>query len=258
MSTSSELATDLICGRVTLGSGAVEDLDARAVHDGPVAFIEIGDGVGEGGERDGIAAEVHFAAAVADGERAALPRGDHQIVLAGEDDAERKGAPQLAERGLDGLDRAQAVLHLVGDEMHDGFRVRIGLELVAALRELGLELAIVLDDAVVHDRDLRRHVRMSVALGRPAVRGPARMTDSRVPRQRLRQQAAFEVSELAFGAAAIEMAVLDGGDAGAIIAAILEASQRIHEIGRDGLRAQNANDATHLLRPLRVTGFKLR
>ncbi len=86
----------------------------------------------------------------------------------------RAKAPRsLPSAALTGLDRPQAVLHLVGDEMHDRFRVRIGLELVAALRELGLELAIVLDDAVVHDRDLRRHMRMGVALGRPAVRGPA-------------------------------------------------------------------------------------
>ncbi len=84
------------------------------------------------------------------------------------------------------------------------------------------------------------------------------MTNARVPRQRLGQQPAFQIPELAFGAAALEMAVLDRGDAGAIVAAILETSERVHEIGRDGLRAQNANDATHLFRPLRVIGFRLR
>ncbi len=39
--------------------------------------------------------------------------------------------------------------------------------------------------------------------------------------------------ELALGAAALEVAVLDGGDAGRIIAAILEPAQRIDEVGCD-------------------------
>src|SRR5690242_14027849 len=91
---------------------------------------------------------------------------------------------------------------------------------------------------------------MGVALGRAAMGGPARMTDPRVSRQGFGQKPAFEVPELAFGTAAIEMAVLDGGDAGTIVAAILETTKRVHEIVRDGLGAQNANNATHLFRPL--------
>ena len=77
------------------------------------------------------------------------------------------------------------------------------------------------------------HVRMRVALGRTPVRRPARMADAGVPLQRLLQQAAFEVAQLALGAAALEVAVLDGGDAGRIIAAILEPAQGVDEIGSD-------------------------
>ena len=52
------------------------------------------------------------------------------------------------------------------------------------------------------------------------------------PVERLLQQAPFEVAQLALGAAALEVAVLDGGDAGRIVAAILEPAQRVDEVGQ--------------------------
>ena len=126
-----------------------------------------------------------------------------------------------------------ALRQLVGDDVDDRLGVGVALEHVALGGELGLELAEVLDDAVVHDRDLAVHVRMRVALGGTPVRRPARVADAGVTLQRLLQQAAFEVAQLALGAAALEVAVLDGGDAGRIIAAILEPAQGVDEVGRD-------------------------
>ncbi len=173
-------------GPVDASAGPVVDFDSGAVHHGPVAFIEIGDGVGKRRERNGIAAEIHFALAVADGEGRALARGDHQIVVAGEDDAEREGALELLQRRAHRLDRRQTFLHLVGDEMHDGFRVGIGLEDVAVAFRVATQFAEILDDAVVDNRDLRRHVRMGVALGRASVGCPARMSDARAARRAAR------------------------------------------------------------------------
>ena len=65
------------------------------------------------------------------------------------------------------------------------------------------------------------------------------------PFERLLQQPAFEVAQLALGAAALQVAVLDGGDAGRVIAAVLEPAQRIHEIGGDGLLPDDSDDAAH-------------
>ena len=56
---------------------AVADGDAFARQHRPVAVLQIGDGVGEGRQRDGIGADEHLAVAIADGQRAALPRHDH-------------------------------------------------------------------------------------------------------------------------------------------------------------------------------------
>ena len=134
MSTSSELATDLTSGRSTRAPAAVEDLDAGAAQHRPVALLEVGDGVGEGRERDGVGAEVHLARAVADGERAALARGDHQVVVAGEDDGEREGALQARERVLTATCGVDALAELVGDDVDDRLGVGVALEHVALAR----------------------------------------------------------------------------------------------------------------------------
>ena len=64
---------------------------------------------------------------------------------------------------------------------------------VTNLAPLALELAAqldeILDDAVVHDRELFGGVRMGVVLGRPAMGRPAGVADADGSRQRLADQA---------------------------------------------------------------------
>ena len=133
--------------------------------------------------------------------------------------------------------------------MDDGLGVGVGLEDVALGGELGLELAIVLDDAVVHDRDLAVMCGCALrSVGRPCVAQRVWPMPA-WPGERLGEQPVFEVAELALGAAALEMAVLDGRDAGRVIAAIFEPAQRVDEIGRDRLLPDNANDAAHAMIP---------
>ena len=80
-----------------------EDLRLLARQDRPVAILQVGDGVGEGRERDGVGAQVHLAVAVADRQRRPLAGADHQVVLAGEDEAERERAAQPLQRAARGL-----------------------------------------------------------------------------------------------------------------------------------------------------------
>ena len=189
--------------------------------------------------------------AVADGERRPLAGADHQVVLAGEDDGERERAVQPLQGGLGRLDRRQALIQIVADEMQHRLGVGLGLEHVALGGELVAQLLEVLDDAVVHDRDALVHVRMGVALDRLAVRGPARVADAGAALQGMVGEPQLQVLELALGAAAIEVAVLDGGDAGRIIAAIFEPPQRVDEIARHRLLSQEC-------RRCRTCRFRLR
>ena len=183
--------------------------------------------------------------AVADRQRRALPGADHQVVLAGEDDGEREGAAQATQRRLRGLDGRQALVHVVADQMQHRLGVGLGLEFVALAGELLAQLLEVLDDAVVHDGHALVHVRVGVALDRLAVGGPAGVTETGAALQGLVGEPQLQVPELALGAAAIEVAVLDGGNAGRVIASVLETPQRVHEIARDRFLPENADDPAH-------------
>ena len=211
----------------------------------PVAVLEIADLVGEGRERQRVGANEHLALAVADGERAALAGDDHQIVEAAEDHGDGERAFETAERVKRGADRIVARLQLAGDEMGDDFGVGVAGEGGAFGDQLFLQLAIILDDAVMHDRDVVGHVRVGVRLRRLAVGRPAGMADAGLAKQRGGFQPRLEIAQLAFGAAAAKLAMLDGGDACGIVAAIFQPLQRIDELACDRPFAENANNAAH-------------
>ena len=70
------------------------------------------------------------------------------------DDDEGEVALELREREAHGLDEVALVVAL--DEMRDGLGVRLGAEGVPLGDEARSELAVVLDDSVQDDRELRR------------------------------------------------------------------------------------------------------
>ena len=79
-----------------------------------------------------------------------------------------------------------------------------------------------------------RHVRMGVGLVRRAMRRPARMADAgRALGSGARSSFASRLPQLACGAAALELAILERGDAGRIVAAIFEPLQRIDQLRGD-------------------------
>src|SRR5260370_5359699 len=92
---------------------------------------------------------------------------------------------------------------------HD-FRVCFGGERVTFLLQLFLELEVVLDNAVVDDDDFAGAVamRVGILLSRTAMRGPARMTDAVSAIKRRFGDDFFEIAELAWGAADLQVAVL--------------------------------------------------
>ena len=86
---------------------------------------------------------------------------------------------------------------------------------------------------------------MGVAFGRRAMGGPAGVTDADRSRQLGAVQRAGQITQLAFGPAAVDVAVHQGGDTGAVIAAVFQPAQRLQDDGRGGTRADDAYDATH-------------
>jgi hypothetical protein len=223
--------------------------DAFARQHRPIAVFKIGDGIGERRERNGVGADEHLAIAKTDGERAALPRHDHQIVAAAEDHGERERALQVAQRVEGRSHRVVAGLEFAGDEMGDDLGICVAGEHRAFGDQLLFQLAEILDDAVMHYRDEIGHMRMRVGLDRLAVSGPARMADAGVAGERMALKHVLEIAQLAFGAPAAELTVFHGGDARGIITAIFETLQRVDQLLSNGCLAEDANDAAHGLLP---------
>ena len=103
----------------------------------------------------------------------------------------------------------------------------------------------VLDDAVVHHRDRAGLVGVGVADGGAAVGRPAGVADAGVAADRVLDQEVGEGDELAYGAAAREVAVLQRGDAGAVVAAVLQPLQRLEDERGHLVVAQDRDDAAH-------------
>src|SRR5207248_2652483 len=91
----------------------------------------------------------------------------------------------------------------------------------------------ILDDAVVDQRDGSDDVRVGVADGRRAVRRPARMRDPGGAAERMLGKLTRQIVELALGPAPLKIAVVDGTDAGRIVAAIFEALEAVEQPARD-------------------------
>src|SRR5829696_5034494 len=132
--------------------------------------------------------------------------------------------------------------------MGDDFRVGLAVELAPVGDELLAERLEVLDDAVVDDRHRPDDVRVCIVDGRSAVGCPARVRDADGAAERFSAQLTRQIVELTLGAAAGEVAVLDGADAGAVITAIFEALQAIEQALGHFSFADDSNDSAHARR----------
>ncbi|MGY4259924.1 hypothetical protein ACVI1L_006992 [Bradyrhizobium sp. USDA 4516] len=219
-----------VLDRLAVDDGVVlvEDRGALAIQHHPIAVLEIADRIGERPERDRVGPEKHLAFAMADRERRAVAGADHQVILAGEDEAERERAAQLRQHRPHRLDRLDAALEQIVDQMHHDLGVGLGRERRTLGLELLAQLAEILDDAVMHHGDAFGGVRVRVVLGRPSVRGPAGVADAGMAAERLGLEPGLEILQLALGTAPRQAAILQRGDTRGIIAAIFEPLERIH------------------------------
>ena len=223
---------------------------AGAAGDHPVALFEIGDAVGERGERQRVGAEIHRPLAVADRQRRALAGADQQVVFAGEQEDQREGAAHPLQRRGDRLGRLLAVGQFVLDQERRDFGVGLGGEAMALGDQLFAQRLEILDDAVVDDGDARTGVRMGVGLARPAVGRPAGVADADGSGERRGVEPGFEVLQLALGAQPGQPPGFERRHAGRIVAAVLQPLQRRDDVARHRRASQNANDSAHAPCPI--------
>jgi hypothetical protein len=118
---------------------------------GDVAFLEVHDALGDAGERHRVGGEERLAVADAQHQRRAEPRADDAMRLVAREHRDRVRAVQLDDGALDGVEQVAVVVHV--DEVRDHLGVGLAREGVAARLEHRAQRLVVLDDAVVHDRD---------------------------------------------------------------------------------------------------------
>jgi hypothetical protein len=117
----------------------------------------------------------------------------------------------------------------------------VGLEFLA-------QLLVVLDDAVVHDREaVAREVRMSIALARYSVRGPARVRNAGATLDRQFDQGLLERAHLADRTQALQMPVgVEHGYAGGIVTAVFEPLEALDQYRHDVAIGDPRDYSTHI------------
>ena len=186
-----------------------------------------------------------------DDERHVHPGADQAVGLATVHDREGVRAVELAQRGPDRVGEV-AVVGLL-DEVRDRLRVGLGGQGVAPRLEPVAQLAEVLDDPVVDDRDLARAVQVGVGVEivRPAVGRPAGVGEADRRVGRAVGDRGLEVGQLAGPLLDEQVAgVVDEGDPGRVVAAVLEATQTLDEDRARLTRSGIADDPAHAVRCL--------
>ena len=113
-----------------------------------------------------------------------MARADQEVVFSREQENQGERAPQAGQRDGDGVHGRAPVAQRLADEMRHDLRVRFGLERDALGLQFGLQLAKILDDAVVDYGKPVGRVRMSVGFIGLAMGRPARVADADRARQR--------------------------------------------------------------------------
>ena len=141
------------------------------------------------------------------------------------------------------------------DQMGDDFGVGLACEGIALGLQLGAQLVVVFDDAVVDERDATgrrlaragtvREVRVRVVDCRCAMRRPARVSDAGAALHLVMGDAGLELGHARGTPRAPQFAALMDRDTAGVVAAVLEPLQPFDENRNDVPRADGADDATH-------------
>ena len=225
----------------------LEHLVAVGPHDGHLAVGEIDDLLGELDERARVGADEVLALADAQQQRAAVARDHQQVGLVEAQRHDAVGALDARERLADGLGEGEVGLLLdLLDELGQHLGVGVALEGVALPDELLLDGGVVLDDAVVDDREatVTRRMRVRVEVARRAVGRPAGVphADGALDGAAVEQLGQFV--DLALLLADLERAVQDG-DARGVVAAVFEPPKAADEEVAGLTRTDVTDDATH-------------
>ena len=180
-----------------------------------------------------------------DGQRAALPRNDDFIFIAVNNQRNGISAIKRGKCVGCGLPHITATVQVLGKQMGDDFRIRIGRKTDAIGDKLFFQLFIILDNAIMHHRNALTAMRMRIGFNGGPMCCPACMPDADAALQRTLAQFFAQSVELTLGAATHQLAVGNGCNSRTVITAIFQSLKPVKNRLGDIVFADNANNTTH-------------
>src|SRR3569623_1348601 len=229
--------------------------EAVAPDLGDVAVLEKDETQGNGDKGSNVGGDEMFTNADAAHQLAAAPRRQQHPGIGVADHAQRVGAVQSADRGLDSGEQALPSREVIMNLVHYHFGVGLGGELITGPALHGPQRLVNIDDAVVHHgHGVAANVRMGVGLGGLAVGGPAGVGDAAAAVEALLAGERFDLAHLAGRAHPIEgIVVIQHHYAGGIVTAVFEPLQAFDQNGNHVALRDRANYTAHIEYPRRST-----
>src|SRR4051794_15316650 len=110
-------------------------------------------------------------------------------------------------------------------------------------------LHVIFDDAVMNQRDIAHAVRVSVNLGGRAVGCPTRMAHAHRSLEVSVAELFFQALQSAFAPEDLNLILLQNGDAGRVVAAVLEPFQSIEQNSLGIVKSDITYDSAHVFSP---------
>ncbi len=133
--------------------------------------------------------------------------------------------------------------------MSDDLAVGLGAEFDARGHQLRAQRRVIFHDAVVNDGDLiTRSVGMSVAFARCAMGGPPGVSDAQITAQLTLIQRIRQPFDLTEPPHALELSVVNDGEARGVVPTVFQAPQTLHKNGDHVTLGDTAYDSAHYVR----------
>ena len=192
----------------------IDDPQAVALQAGNIAIVQVAHLGGLGTQRVRVRGNRVTARRFAKHQRAAATHRKQLVGAIAEHGGDRETALQLVVGAAQRLQVIEALVEVARHQQRHDFTIGFAVETIAFRFEQAAQRQAVFDDAVVHDRNPRRHVRMRVSRHRRTVGRPARVRNADVTIERRLFQYLGEVFEFALRAPALQARGPDHRDTG--------------------------------------------
>jgi hypothetical protein len=210
----------------------IEDLDGFLGDEGHLAVLHVGDLAGVLDDGGGVGRHKVAALAVTQKQGGVLAGGDEAAGIVAAQDDQRVGALDAVQHLEHGVHDVVGLEIVVLDELDDHLGIGLGLEHHALGDKEFLQLHIVFDYAVVHQRHLAvlAHVGVGVELVGHAVGGPAGVADAGEAVEIRAVMGLFtEIFYLSGGFDHFDLVFVDHRHAGGIVAPVFKLFQSVQQ-----------------------------